>query len=98
MTQLAEITGVTRGAISQTVKRLVSKHYIARYKSKNKKEVNLRLSDKGYIINKRYEDFEKEKFVFAEKLYENASRADINLIKNLFNAIYENMKQMTESV
>jgi DNA-binding MarR family transcriptional regulator len=98
MTQLAEITGVTRGAISQTVKRLVSKHYIARYKSKNKKEVNLRLSDKGYIINKRYEDFEKEKFVFAEKLYEKASRADIDLIKNLFNAIYENMKQMTESV
>lgn len=98
MTQLAEISGVTRGAISQTVKRLVSKHYIARYKSKNKKEINLRLSDKGYIINKKYEDFEKERFVFAEKLYENASKQDILLIRNLFNVIYENMKQMSEAV
>jgi DNA-binding MarR family transcriptional regulator len=94
MTQLAEMSGVTRGAISQTVKRLVSKRYIARYKVRNNKEVNLRLSDKGYLINQFYEAFEKERFVFAEKLYENASREDINLIKNLFGIIYENMKQM----
>jgi DNA-binding MarR family transcriptional regulator len=96
VTQLAEISGVTKGAISQTIKRLVSKHYIARYKAKNKKEVNLRLSDKGYMINQKYEEFEKERFVFAEKLYENASKEDIILIKNLFTTIYENMKQMSE--
>ncbi|HLO58489.1 MAG TPA: MarR family transcriptional regulator [Bacteroidales bacterium] len=96
VTQLAEISGVTKGAISQTIKRLVSKRYIARYKAKNKKEVNLRLSDKGYIINQKYEEFEKERFVFAEKLYENASKEDIILIKNLFSTIYENMKQMSE--
>jgi DNA-binding MarR family transcriptional regulator len=96
VTQLAEISGVTKGAISQTIKRLVSKRYIARYKAKNKKEVNLRLSDKGYIINQKYEEFEKERFVFAEKLYENASKEDIILIKNLFTTIYENMKQMSE--
>jgi DNA-binding MarR family transcriptional regulator len=95
MTQLAEISGVTKGAISQIVKRLVRKQYIALYKAKNKKEVNLRLSDKGYIINQQYEEFEKERFVFAEKLYENASREDITLIRNLFTIIYENMKQMT---
>ncbi len=98
MTQLAEISGVTKGAISQTVKRLVRKRYIARYKARNKKEVNLRLSDKGYLINQQYEEFEKERFVFAEKLYENASRADITLIRNLFTIIYENMKQMGDIV
>jgi len=96
MTQLAEISGVTKGAISQTVKRLVSKRYVARYKSRNKKEVNLRLSDKGYVINQKYELFEKEKFVFAEKLYNNASKENIELIKNLFSIIYENIKQMSE--
>jgi DNA-binding MarR family transcriptional regulator len=96
MTQLAELSGVTRGAISQTVKRLVSKRYIARYRVKNNKEVNLRLSDKGYLINQRYEDFERERFVFAEKLYENASKEDITLIRNLFGIIYENMKQMAD--
>jgi DNA-binding MarR family transcriptional regulator len=96
LTQLAELSGVTKGAISQMVKRLVSKRYIARYKVRNKKEVNLRLSDKGFLINQRYEDFEKERFVFAEKLYENASQGDITLIRNLFGIIYENMKQMAE--
>jgi DNA-binding MarR family transcriptional regulator len=94
MTQLAEISGVTKGAISQTVKRLVSKHYIARYKSRNKKEVNLRLSEKGYVIHQLYAEFEKERFVFAEKLYENASKEDIILIRNLFSIIYENMRQI----
>jgi DNA-binding MarR family transcriptional regulator len=96
LTQLAELSGVTKGAISQTVKRLVSKRYIARYRVKNRKEVNLRLSDKGYLINQHYENFEKERFVFAEKLYENASKEDITLIRNLFAIIYENMRQMTE--
>jgi DNA-binding MarR family transcriptional regulator len=96
ITRLAELSGVTKGAISQTVKRLVSKRYIARYKVKNNKEVNLRLSDKGYLINQHYEEFEKERFVFAEKLYENASVEDIALIRNLFGIIYENMKQMTD--
>ena len=94
LTQLAEMSGVTKGAISQMVKRLVSKRYIARYRAKNNKEVNLRLSDKGYLIFQQYEQFEKERFVFAVKLYENASRADITLIRNLFGIIYENMKQM----
>jgi len=98
MTQLAEMSGVTKGAISQTVKRLVRKRYVARYKSRNKKEVNLRLSDKGFIINQKYEQFEKEKFVFAEKLYENASNEDITLIRNLFAIIYDNIRQMTEIV
>jgi DNA-binding MarR family transcriptional regulator len=97
MTQLAELSGVTRGAMSQTVKRLVGKRYMARYRVRNRKEVNLRLSDKGYMINKLYEEFEKERFVFAEKLYKNASREDITLIRNLFTIIYDNMKQMAET-
>lgn len=98
MTQLAELLGVTRGAISQIVKRLVYKRYIARYKVRNNKEVNLRLSDKGYLIFQQYEKFEKDRFGFAEKLYENASKEDINLIRNLFGIIYENMKQMAETI
>jgi DNA-binding MarR family transcriptional regulator len=96
MTQLADISGVTKGAVSQTVKRLVSKRYIARYQSGNKKEVHLRLSDKGYVINQLYEAFEKERFVFAEKLYEKASKEDIKLIRNLFKTIYDNIRQMAE--
>jgi DNA-binding MarR family transcriptional regulator len=97
MTQLAEMTGVTKGAVSQTVKRLIGKRYIAAYKTRNKKEVNLRLSDKGYLINLKHEEFEKEQFGFVEDLYNNASPQDISLVRRLFNAIYEGMKTMSES-
>jgi DNA-binding MarR family transcriptional regulator len=96
MTQLAELSGVTKGAISQTVKRLTSKRYIAKYKIRNNKEVNLRLSDKGYVIYQHYLNFAKERFVFAEEIYRNASKDDIDLVKRLFAVIYENMKQMAE--
>jgi DNA-binding MarR family transcriptional regulator len=96
LTRLAEISGVTRGAVSQTVKRLVSKRYIAKYKIRNNKEVNLRLSDKGYMIFLNYEAFAKEMFVFAEKLYENASDHDLHLVKELFRIIYEKMKEIQE--
>jgi hypothetical protein len=62
----------------------------------NNKEVNLRLTDKGYIIFQHYLDFAKERFVFAEELYRTASRADIDLVKRLFTVIYENIKNMSE--
>lgn len=96
MTQLAEISGITKGAISQTVKRLLAKRYIARYKTRNNKEVNLRLSDKGYIIFQGYQAFNNEMLVFAEKLYENASPRDREMVKRLFQIIYENMKQILD--
>ncbi len=96
ITQLAEFLGVTKGAISQTVKRLVTKRYIARYYGRNKKEVNLRLSDKGFIICQGYQTFNKEMLHFAEELYENASPADIRMVKRLFQTIYENMKKILD--
>lgn len=96
MTRLAELAGVTRGAVSQMVKRLVTKRYVAKFKVFNNKEVNLRLTDKGYIIFQHYLDFAKERFVFAEEIYRNASRADIDLVTRLFTVIYENIKKMSE--
>ena len=41
MTQLAEIMGVTKGAISQTIRKLVHKNLIIRTNINNRKEVNL---------------------------------------------------------
>lgn len=96
MTQLAEMLGVTKGAISQIIKRLVAKRYIAKYKTRNNKEVNLRLSDKGFLIFQGYQSFNKECLLFAEKLYENASPKDLERVKRLFLIIYENMKQILD--
>jgi DNA-binding MarR family transcriptional regulator len=96
ITQLAESTGVTKGAISQIVKRLLRKRYIAKYNTKNNKEVNLRLSDKGYIIFQGHAAFEKDLFSFAEKLYEDASPEERSIAKGLFVHIYENTKRILE--
>lgn len=94
LTQLADALGITKGAISQTVKRLVVKQYIAKYKIRNNKEVNLRLSDKGYLIFQGSQTFGRETLLFAEELYEKASRGEIEMTKRLFQVIYENMKQI----
>lgn len=98
ITHLAEVTGVTKGAISQIVKRLLNKRYIARYNNKNNKEVNLRLSDKGYVIFREHEAFEKEMFVFAEQMYDHATPAERDLVKRLFELIYTNIQKVSENI
>jgi DNA-binding MarR family transcriptional regulator len=97
LTRLADLAGVTRGAISQIVKRLISKRYIARYNTRNNKEINLRLSDKGYLIFLGITNFEKELFAFTEQLYEDATPADRELVKRLFNVIYENTRRILDN-
>ncbi|MBA4323179.1 MAG: hypothetical protein C0408_10220, partial [Odoribacter sp.] len=64
MTQLADIMGVTRGAISQTIRKLVSKNFITKSNANNRKEINLKLSEKGLVVYKGQESFQKELFTF----------------------------------
>jgi DNA-binding MarR family transcriptional regulator len=97
LTRLAELSGVTRGAISQIVKRLNSKRYIARYNARNNKEINLRLSDKGYQIFLGIARFEKDLFGFAEPLYKDATPADREMVNRLFQAIYENTRKILDN-
>jgi DNA-binding MarR family transcriptional regulator len=93
MTNLADLMGVTRGAISQTIRKLVSKELIIKSNTTNRKEINLRLSEKGLIVYMGQESFQKELFTFAGTLYETASRYDIELVQRLFNAICNNMQE-----
>lgn len=92
ITRLADLMGVTRGAISQTVRKLVSKNLIIKSNTTNKKEVNLRLSEKGMLVFKGQESFQLDLFTFAGTLYEKASQQDVDLVKRLFLAISENMQ------
>jgi DNA-binding MarR family transcriptional regulator len=92
MTRLAEEMGVTRGAISQTIRKLAAKKLINRSNSTNRKEVNLSLTNRGMMVLKGQESFQKEIFTFAATLYEKAGANDIDLVKRLFNAIAENMQ------
>lgn len=98
MTRLAEIMGVTRGAISQTIRKLVAKNLILKENSTNRKEFNLSLSKKGEIVMKGQEGFQQEIFAFAEKLYEGANPADREMVRKLFLAISENMQERVKAM
>ena len=91
MTKLAEIMGVTKGAISQTIRKLVNKNLIIRTNINNRKEINLRLSEKGKRVFLAQESFQREIFTFAGSLYEKAKPEERDTVRRLFLAIAENM-------
>jgi DNA-binding MarR family transcriptional regulator len=93
MTRLAETMGVTRGAISQTIRKLAGKNLIIKENSTNRKEFNLSLSSKGWIVVKGQESLQQEIFSFAASLYEKAAPHDRELVMRLFNAISFNMEE-----
>ncbi len=92
MTQLAEIMGVTRGAISQTVRKLVTKKLVSRTNERNHKEINLKLTSLGEMVRNGYLERMKEEFTFADELYAAATPAERELVKRLFLQIHRNMK------
>ena len=98
MTQLSEIMGVTKGAISQTIRKLVQKNLILRTNINNRKEVNLRLSEKGRNVLRAQESFQKEIFTFATTLYENARPEDREIVRRLFMAIAGNMEDRVKAL
>jgi len=83
MTRLAEMMGVTKGAISQTVKKLVNKNLILKTNITNRKEVNLKLSDKGQMAYMGQKSFQKEIFTFAETLYNRGTPEQRELVRSL---------------
>jgi DNA-binding MarR family transcriptional regulator len=98
MTRLAEIMGVTKGAISQTIHKLVHKGMILKSNSTNKKEFSLKLSEKGNIVYNGQESFQKELFTFAATLYEEARPEDRDLVRRLFIAISNNMESRVKAL
>lgn len=96
MTQLADIMGVTRGAISQTVRKLVAKKLVVRTNTRNQKEINLGLTELGLMVSQAYQDRMKEVFDFADELYATATPADRDLVMRLFLQIHRNMKNRIE--
>lgn len=61
ITELAQFLGVTKGAISQTVKKLENKGVVTRYKGeKNEKEVFLKLTETGKSIYKKHKNVNQE--------------------------------------
>ena len=64
ITELAELIGVTKGAISQTVKKLEKKGVVSRYKGpENEKEVFLKFTSIGKDIYKKHKEVDKEAII-----------------------------------
>ncbi|HLN54838.1 MAG TPA: MarR family transcriptional regulator [Bacteroidales bacterium] len=98
MTRLAEMMGVTRGAISQTIRKMVIKGLIVKENSTNRKEFNLSLSPKGEKVMKAQESLQKEIFSFAATLYEKAGTKDREMVARLFTAISGNMEERVKAL
>jgi DNA-binding MarR family transcriptional regulator len=98
MTRLAEIMGVTKGAISQTIRKLVNKNLIIKQNADSKREYNLRLSEKGKIVLEGQDSMQKEIFAFAATLYESAEPHDREMVLKLFRAISANMEERVKAL
>lgn len=98
MTGLAEIMGVTKGAISQNIRKLVSKGFIIKSNSVNRKEINLKLSEKGMVVFNGFQSFHRDIFKFAASLYDQASPEDVDLVRRLFKAIIGNMEERVKQL
>lgn len=98
MTHLAEKMGVTKGAISQTIRKLESKNLVLKSNSNNKKEFNLKLSEKGQVAYKGQMSFQREIFTFAETLYEKGTVQNRELVEGLFEAIIHNMQERVKAM
>lgn len=60
VTELCEYFGITKGAVSQTVSKLITRGYVRKEKSTtNYKEVWIELSDKGRLACERHEEFHR---------------------------------------
>ena len=70
ITELAKFMGVTKGAISQTVKKLENKDIVQRYKGEgNEKEVFLKLTSIGMSVFNKHKEVNQEAILpFHEEL------------------------------
>jgi len=70
ITALAEYMGVTKGAVSQTIAKLIKKGMVQKqYAKGSKKEVILELTDLGWVGYHNHEKFHMEMLAIARECY-----------------------------
>ena len=88
VTKLAEYTGVTKGAVSQTVKRLIGKGLVRKtHPPGNDKEVILELTDLGWIGFHNHEKFHMETLDIAREYYGDRLREELEKINSAVDGI-----------
>ena len=93
ITALAEYMGVTKGAVSQTVAKLIKKGMVRKqYAKGSKKEVILELTDLGWVGFHNHEKFHMDMFNVAQEHFGNQLKKKIEMFKTVmtdFNAILD---------
>jgi len=95
VTALASLQGVTKGAISQIVQKLVKKGMVVRMRDEmSDREVLLKLSDTGMIAYKAHHDFHSRIYPDLVDIIEQADDANIEFMETVFKAIDRFCDQM----
>ena len=88
ITDLAGIQGVTKGAVSQLIQKLVKKGMVVRMKDEmSDREVLLKLSPTGMIAFKSHEDFHSNLFSDLVKIIEQADDEKLEFMETVFKTI-----------
>ncbi|MCY6959526.1 MarR family winged helix-turn-helix transcriptional regulator [Clostridium brassicae] len=92
VTGLADILGVTKGAVSQIIMRLEKKGMIIKEKDiKNQSRLVLKLTPKGEIANINHERFHLEFDDFVNEILGDATEDKIIFLKNFLTSIESNI-------
>ena len=88
MAEIANILGVTRGAIMQLVLKLEKKELVERYtKGKNSKKVFLKLTSKGIKAASGHEKYHKNMYQDLSLLLKKYKISDLELFEQVFNSL-----------
>ena len=90
VTKLAEQTGVTKGAVSQTTNKLVRKGLVQKtHASGNDKEVVLELTNLGWIGFRNHEQFHMDTLDIAHEYYGDQLESELERINLAVDDIYK---------
>jgi len=88
VTQLSEALGITKGAVSQMIKKLAQKKLVKKFKIPNsEKETFLKLTSKGWKAFDGHEKFHRDMYLDFLKYAENISHKDFRKFKEIFTKI-----------
>lgn len=97
ITGLSEKLGVTKGAVSQTVNKLVKKGLVEKYRDTgNDKEVYVRLTGKGEQAQQGFEDFHNTRNFTLKSYVGNLNEEEMNMLITFFHLLYDEIGEMTK--
>lgn len=88
VTQLAAYLGITKGAVSQMVDKLIKKDLVCKKAiSETENEVSLELTEKGWFVFNGHEDYHKQFYAEISKHLSHLPESNIQVVLDIFNEL-----------